>query len=356
MSKVSFNNKPNPFFLSLKKKVDAIFENKKIHPSGNRALFFKNILFIGTLIGLYILLVFFTPPAIISVFLCAILGIDFALIGFNIMHEAGHQSISRYKWLNTVSAYSLNLMGGNSHFWKLKHNISHHTYTNISGEDHDINLSPFMRVDENQPRYWFHKYQHFYWIFFYSLTYLAWVLIADFQKYFTGRMAPGAEQHTFSLREHLIFWITKFFYFGIYMVLPVFMVGLVPTLVGYLIAAGVCGLFISIIFQMAHIVEATSFPKPDTNSKRIEHEWAIHQVRTTADFATNSKVISWLVGGLNFQVEHHLFPKVSHIHYSKIRKLVEETCKEHKVQYNEYSSLFKAFKSHLSYLKRLGSA
>jgi linoleoyl-CoA desaturase len=106
---------------------------------------------------------------------------------------------------------------------------------------------------------------------------------------------------------------------------------------------------------MAHLVESTSFPKPDENSKRIQEEWALHQLRTTSDFGTKSKFLSWLVGGLNFQVEHHLFPKVSHVYYASIRKLVKETCKEFDVAYNEYPSFFTAFKSHLAYLKRLGS-
>src|ERR1043165_2085608 len=128
MSKIKFNNNPNPFFIALKKKVDTFFETTKMNSTGNQSLFFKNALLLGVLAGLYIILVFFTPHFIISIFLCALLGIDFALIGFNIMHEGGHQSISKHKWLNTISSYSLNLVGGNSHFWKLKHNIYHHTY------------------------------------------------------------------------------------------------------------------------------------------------------------------------------------------------------------------------------------
>jgi linoleoyl-CoA desaturase len=258
--------------------------------------------------------------------------------------------------MNTIAGYSLNLVGGNSHFWKLKHNINHHTYTNISGDDHDINLSPLMRVEESQPRYWFHKYQHVYCMFFYSLTYLSWIFVDDFQKYFTGRMASGADKHTFDMKQHFIFWISKFFYCSIFIVLPIIMVGLIPTIIGYLVAALVCGLFISIIFQLAHLVEATSFPKPNCDSNRIEQEWALHQLSTTTDFGTKNKVLSWLVGGLNFQVEHHLFPKVSHVYYSYIRKLVKETCEEHQVTYNEYPSFFMAFKSHFAYLKRLGSA
>src|SRR5689334_3925066 len=180
MPQISFNNKPNPFFQSLKLKVDRYFTENKKKPWGNRHLFIKNTILVSSMVTLYVILVFFTPHPAISIPLCILLGICFALIGFNIMHEGAHQSISKYKWVNALSAYSLNMMGGMSHFWKMKHNISHHTYTNISGEDHDINLEPLLRMDKNQPRYWFHRYQHYYWIFLYSITYIAWVYYQDF--------------------------------------------------------------------------------------------------------------------------------------------------------------------------------
>lgn len=356
MSKISFNNKPNPFSTALKAKVDTYFESQQVTPVGNTPLFFKNVFLIGSLAALYVILVFFNPNVWVAILLCVLLGFNLALIGFNIMHEAGHQSLSKRKWLNILSSYSLNAMGGNIYIWKLKHNISHHTYTNIDGEDHDINLKPFMRMDENQPRYWYHRYQYLYWVVFYGLAYAQWVLFQDFTQYFSHRMAPGAAQNKFEVKEHIIFWISKLFYVFTYIALPIFMVGIIKTIIGYSIAAVVCGFVISLVFQMAHAVEIADFPKPNPSSNKIEQEWAVHQVKTTADFATKNKLVSWLVGGLNFQVEHHLFPKVSHVYYSKIRPLVKETCKEFNLTYNEYPSFFKAFISHLRYLKKLGTA
>jgi linoleoyl-CoA desaturase len=355
MPQVSFNNKPNPFFQSLKQKVDAYFTEIKKKPSGNGHLFIKSTVLICSLAGLYVVLVFFTPHPVISIVLCSLLGLCMALIGFNIMHEGAHQSISKYKWLNKVSAYTLNMMGGTSHFWKLKHNICHHTYTNISGEDHDLDLRPLMRLDVNQKRYWFHRYQQYYWILLYSISYIAWVFYQDFHKYFSGRMAPGAsEKHRFPLRMHFIFWITKLAYVGVFILVPLLFVGAAHTATGFLVATVVCGIVISIVFQMAHVVETTAFPLPQGDSTRIENEWALHQLSTTADFSTDNKTISWMLGGLNFQVEHHLFPKVSHVYYPQLRKMVKETCAEFNVTYNEFPSLYGAFRSHLLYLKRLG--
>jgi linoleoyl-CoA desaturase len=221
--------------------------------------------------------------------------------------------------------------------------------------DSDIDVEPFMRLHEHQPRQWFHKFQHMYFIILYAISYITWIFYHDFEKYFTGKITASGGHQKLEKKEHYIFWLTKVLYVAVYLALPLLMVGFVKALVGYLIITIVCGIFISVVFQLAHIVEGTQFPLPDEQSNRIETEWAIHQVNTTANFATNSKVVSWLVGGLNFQVEHHLFPRVSHIHYPQINKFVKETCLEFNVQYLEHPTVLKAFQSHLEHIKRLGN-
>jgi len=272
------------------------------------------------------------------------------------MHEGGHQSFSKYNWLNSLSAYSLNVLGGNTYFWKIKHNINHHTYTNVEGMDSDIDVEPMMRLHANQPKRWFHRFQHIYWIFLYGLSYISWVFYHDFQKYFTGRIAAGASRREMNFKEHFIFWLTKIGYVGIYLIVPFITVGVVETFVGFGIVTFVCGLFIAVVFQLAHIVEGTEFPVPNPGSNKIEQEWAIHQLNTTANFHTKSKIVSWLLGGLNFQIEHHLFPKISHIHYPKISEIVKETCREFNIGYIEHKSVFTAFVSHLTHIRSLGKA
>jgi linoleoyl-CoA desaturase len=356
MSKVTFNNKQSPFFKALKQKVDTYFSTNQLHPSGNRQLLLKSVYLIASAITLYVILVFFTPGVVLSTLLCALLGLNLSVIGFNVMHEGGHQSFSKYKWLNNASAYSLNVLGANSYFWKIKHNVNHHTYTNVEGMDSDIDIKPFMRLHQSQPRFWVHRFQHVYWVLLYAISYAVWIFYEDFVKYFTGRIVAGGTAKKIDLKEHFIFWISKAGYIGVYIVLPIIMVGWVQTLVGFAIMISVCGLFISIVFQLAHIVEGTQFPLPNPDSHKIEQEWAIHQVSTTANFATRNKIVSWLLGGLNFQVEHHLFPKISHIHYPQINQFVKETCQEFNIAYVEYPSMLKAFYSHLQHIRKLGMA
>lgn len=354
MTKITFNNKQSPFFKTLKAKVDGYFSDNQIHPAGNQRLLLKSLFQFTTAVTCYVVLVFFTPPVWISIPLCFLLGVDLAAMGFNIMHEGGHQSFSRHKWLNSVSAYALNMLGGTTYFWKIKHNINHHTYTNIESMDADLDVKPFMRLHEEQPRYWMHQFQHIYWVFLYGISYIAWVFYNDFKRYF-GVIAPGVESRKLELKEHLIFWFTKAYYVAAYLALPIYMVGWSWGIIGFLIVTVICGLTISIVFQLAHVVECTQFPEPDAISNKISQEWAIHQVNTTANFATDNKAVSWLLGGLNFQVEHHLFPRVSHVHYSKLNQFVRETCAEFGVEYLEYPSVWLALQSHIQQIKKLGA-
>ncbi|GHN02055.1 fatty acid desaturase [Cytophagales bacterium WSM2-2] len=339
------------FFSALKEKVDYYFLENRLSQTGERRLYLKSAFQISTALSTYIALVFLSPPWWVSIFLCLLLGINLAVLGFNVMHEGGHQSFSKYQWLNSLAGYSLNALGGNIYFWKVKHNINHHTFTNIAGIDSDIDVQPFMRLHPNQPLTGIHRYQHIYGGLLYGISYLAWVFYEDFVKYFRNRIALHMKPMSMSLKEHFVFWLTKIVYVTVFLVIPVIFTGWLNTMIGFFMITFVTGLFISIVFQLAHVVEVTEFP----SEKKIVKDWAVHQVSTTSNFATTNKVICWLLGGLNFQIEHHLFPKISHIHYPQISKLVKETCKEFNVTYNEYASMFDAIISHISYLRKMGT-
>ena len=355
MSTITFTNQKNLFFRSLKEKVDNYFTNNKLSRSGDRRLFIKGCVLVASAAIIYGTLVFFTPIIWVSIILCALLGFNLACIGFNVMHEGGHASFSKYTWLNKTSAYFLNVMGGNTYYWKIKHNISHHTYTNMEGLDSDINIEPFMRIHPEQPKRWIHRFQHIYFVIFYSLSYFSWIFMDDFIKYFSGRISAGYIDQKLSFKEHFIFWMTKAFYLMVYVVLPVLMVGFLKALIGYLILGIVCGLAIAIVFQLAHVVNETEFPlAPNEETGKIDQQWAIHQVNTTSNFATKSKWLSWLLGGLNFQVEHHLFPKISHVHYAKINQFVKETCLEYNINYHEHKTMLQAVHSHVKYIRKMG--
>ena len=302
---------------------------------------------------LYVHLVFFTPGTIWAILESVLLGVVVAGIGFNIMHDGAHGSFSKYKWLNHVAAFSLNVLGGSTYMWNIKHNVIHHAYTNVDGVDDDIDIQPWLRMSSTQPRLAMHKYQHIYFWFLYSLLYILWVFVLDYQKYFKRRIGEMPLKNM-SLSDHLIFWSFKVFNLVIFVVIPIFQLGFLPWLIGFLIFMLVAGFVLSIVFQLAHTVEHTHFPVPQEDTGKMEDEWAIHQLKTTANFAPRNKFISWLVGGLNFQIEHHLFPKISHVHYAQLRRIIKQACEEYGVPYIEYPKMRHAVGSHVSFLKQMG--
>jgi linoleoyl-CoA desaturase len=355
MAFVTFKTKEHPFYDELKKKVDAYFENNGINHWGNWKIYTKTALLLSALFGFYIWLVFFTPGTALSIILCVLLGISLAAVGFNVMHDSAHGSFSRHRWLNNVMGYSLNLMGGDVKLWKTKHNMTHHSFTNIEGMDDDIDIQPVMRISGHQKRHWMHRFQHIYAFVFYALNYLFWIYYFDFLKYFTGKVG-NTKIRKFSFWDHVSFWVTKLTYIFMFIVLPIMKVGFVPTLVGYLIVTCSCGLVIAVVFQLAHVVEETAFVDIEGTDGKLDVEWAVHQINTTSNFATHNPIVHWFTGGLNHQVEHHLFPRISHIHYPALNKIVKETCEKFGVQYNEHRTVLQAVRSHVVHLRNIGRA
>lgn len=353
MASPKFPNLHLSFHNELKNKIADYFQQKGKPTHGNFNLYFKAVLLVTSLLALYIHLVFFTPTAFLAVMECVILGCVIAAVGFNVMHDGAHGSFSRYKWINSLASNIANFLGASQHMWKMKHNIIHHTYTNIHGVDDDIEARPLLRLCDTQPHYKIHKYQHFYFLGAYSLLYIYWVFVTDYKKYFTGRIG-STPLRKMTLSEHIYFWFYKIAHASIFVIIPIAMVGFVPWVIGYLIMGMIAGIVLSIVFQLAHTVEHTHFPLPDDATGKMEDEWAIHQVKTTANFATKNKLVSWLVGGLNFQIEHHLFPKISHIHYPAISEIIKQVCIKHGITYIEYPKVRYAIASHVNYLRQLG--
>ncbi len=357
MSQPTFAKTAPIFFQRLREVTDAYFKENNLPRTGDIRLYAKTAILAAALVALYVVLVFFTPAsAWISLGLCALLGVVVASIGFNVMHDGAHGSYSRKQWVNEIMGHSLNVLGGNVYLWKLKHNVNHHTFTNVEGMDDDIDIKPWIRVHPGQKKYWFHRFQHVYGLLLYGSTYLFWIYYNDLKKYFTGKIADHTPMKPMSLKEHIIFWASKLFYIAVFVVLPMVFVGVVPTLVGYGVMVFVTGLVIAVVFQLAHVVEDTDFHHPETDGQVIESEWAVHQVATTVNFATHNKVWNWLFGGLNFQVEHHLFPRISHVHYPELNKRLKQVCAEFNIQYREFPSLRSALWSHLMHLRQVGMA
>ena len=225
---------------------------------------------------------------------------------------------------------TLDLLGGSSYVWDRKHNLIHHTYSNITGHDDDINIGFLGRLSPHQRLLKFHQFQQFYLWVLYGFMAIKWQVYDDFRDILRSRIAG----HTFARptgRNLFVFIIGKLFFFSVAFVIPILLCEAWAVLLCYVVATFVQGVTLSVVFQLAHCVEDADFPLPSGGTGRIENSWAVHQVETTVDFARKNRLVAWLTGGLNYQVEHHLFPRICHVNYPAISKLVEETCREFEI-------------------------
>ena len=355
MTTPKFAHQSQSFHGELKRRINDYFSDNKLSTSGNYKLYVKAaVLLVGFTIT-YIHLVFYTPHEVFALLEAALLGGLMSAIGFNIMHDGAHGSFSKSPIINKMAAVTLGVLGGSPFMWNVKHNIVHHAFTNIDGVDDDIDAKPFLRMASTQKKYKIHNFQHWYFWFLYCFLHFYWSFVSDYKKYFTKKIGdmPIKKMTT---SDHIEFWVFKLIHYALFLVIPIITIGFGNWLIGFLCFSAVAGFILSIVFQLAHTVEHTHFPMPDEITGKIEDEWAIHQLKTTANFATNNKVISWLVGGLNFQIEHHLFPKISHVHYPQISKIIKKACQEYGIQYVEYPKMSQAVVSHVAYIKQMAKA
>ena len=353
MKRVIFNKEDPGFYRDVKTAVDVYFSNHKLKKTGNWKLYLKTWLFIPLALLDYCYLLFGYYSIITGLVLSIALGLLLSLIAINIMHDACHGSFSDKKWINHLMGFTMNGLGSSSFLWKVKHNILHHTYTNIDGIDNDIAQWPVLRQSPKQPWKPAHRFQYLYMFPLYGISTLAWMLISDFTKYFTRRVS-STKIKNMNLREHLIFWISKFLYVLFYALIPTWLLGWQHWLTGFIIIHITMGFSLTIIFQLAHLVSNTHFSSANKDLNKIESNWAIHELLTTSNFAIGNKYVSWLAGGLNFQIEHHLFPRISHVHYPAISNIIRKKCTEHDLPYNCYPTIREAFISHVRFMKMLG--
>ncbi len=353
MKKITFPGRVG-FYEEVKKLVHHYFEANGISKHANWQMVLKTIVILAWLATAYVLLLFASSSLVLAIVSAVAVAQGFVLVGFNIMHDGAHGSYWKSKRLNWAMGFSLDLIGGSHMFWRHKHNILHHTYTNINELDDDIQVGSIMRFSPEQTWRPWHRFQHWYAFPVYCLMTLLWVTIGDFRKFFTGRIGDYQLPKP-SPAESVLFFLTKIFYFFYMLVLPMFFHPVLHVIAFFLLVHVVLGFTMATVFQLAHVVEDNTFPRPDPHSGEIDNEWAIHQVETTANFAPKSKLAAWYCGGLNFQIEHHLFPRICHIHYPAISQIVERTCREFGITYVSHPTLRKAVAAHYRFLIKLGN-
>lgn len=353
MKKIKFNTEDLTFSKELTKRVHAYFSDNGLDKKGDWRLYSKTvILFVALGCALYGVII--SPHILVLLGLYALIGFIIAGIGFNVMHDGAHGSYSNNDNLNELIAFiGGDLMGGSTFLWKLKHNEMHHHHTNIEGFDDDIAKYPLFRITPYQKLLSHHKHQHVYAIPLYLFTTFNWILWDDYFKVVHSKKILYKDIKM-KRKDIGIFWIGKVLNLFLLIGIPWLCgVALWEIALGFLVMHACLGLTLALVFQMAHVVQGLEFPNPENEEM---DSWMKHQLATTTNFAMGNKFISWYVGGLNYQVEHHLFRKISHVHYPAISKIVQQVCKEWNVPYHAFPTFGKALSSHFAYLRRMGQA
>lgn len=348
--------KNSGFQAELRQRVDQLFQSTNLKERDCTPMYTKTAILLLSFFGLYFGLVFLAQTWWQVIPLGFALGGVMAGIGFSIQHDGAHHAYSDSLWINKLMGVSLDLIGASSYIWHWKHDVFHHTYVNIVDHDTDLEVGIFGRLAPSHPRLPFHRYQHYYLWLLYGFLAIKWHFYDDFNSLITGKIGdrvyprPKGANLAILLGGKLIFFTLAF-------VIPLQFHSVWLVLASYGLVAVTLGILLSVVFQLAHVVEEADFPVPISVAEigMIENDWAIHQIETTVNFSRYNPLMTWFVGGLNFQVEHHLFPNICHVNYPEISKVVEQTCQEFGVKYNQHESFWAGCVSHFRWLRRMGT-
>ncbi len=344
------------FFRTLNKRVNAYFKENDISRKGDWKLHLKTFVMFSLYFTPYFLVLSLDISQWWMLLLTVVMGVGMAGVGMNVMHDGNHGSYSSKKWVNKLMGSSMYILAGNVYNWQVQHNVLHHTYTNIQGHDEDIDAGYIIRFSKHTKWRWFHKFQQYYSILLYGLLTFNWALFTDFKqtpRYLKRELSYG------KMPSHIKQWstvvISKIIYLSVWIVIPIIFIDVTwwKVLIGFFVMHYTAGLILSVIFQLAHVVEDADMPLPNEKGE-MKNTWAIHQLFTTVNFSPKNRFINWFTGGLNHQIEHHIYPNICHIHYKNLAKIIQRTAQEFNLPYYEYATTPKAIRAHFHYLKKMG--
>lgn len=347
--------KAKSFATTVRTQVHAHFQQRGIGFKADNRVALKVTLMLALFFAPLVLLLVFAPSAWVAVLLYFAMGVGMAGVGMGVMHDALHGATSRHQWVNDLLGGTMYLLGSDAHTWKLQHNGAHHTHTNVDEVDQDIDPPDLLRFSEHAPLWRVHRLQHIYAFFFYGLLTLV-KLVNDFFSLEKARRTKHTRKETYNYPLAFVAMVfVKVAHVTLFIGLPLLLTPLLwwQVLIGFVLMHFTCGVILGTVFQLAHVVEGTKQPLPDAQGI-IATEWAVHEMLTTADFAPGNAFITWFTGGLNYQIEHHLFPYISHIHYPAIAPIVARVAAEHGLPYNVKPSIGNAILSHVRRLQELG--
>ena len=351
--RVRFTN-GGAFALDVRREVDRFLDEPGRRRRARIALLAKAPIGVGAMVAGWAILIFASPGLIGAVAALAVLAAGSLLTAFCVQHDANHGATFTARRWNYLLGWTTDVMlGVSSHAWRVKHNVAHHTYTNVAGYDNDIALAPIARFAPGHSSHWWYRLQHVYVWPLYAFMGLRWQIIDDIAAYRRGRIGssklrvPRGWDLAALLGGKLIF-------IGWAIVVPLLVYPWWQVVVGFVGVTCVLSLVMAVVFQLAHCVEEASFATVDDFAGEAR-SWAEHEVESTADFCPRNRFLTWSLGGLNYQIEHHLFPRIPHTLYPDIAPIVRAACARHQVKYAVAPRLRDALGSHLRHLKAMGA-
>jgi linoleoyl-CoA desaturase len=335
----------------LRRRLDRFFADGNISPKADRMMWTKIAAGLTVLAGSWIAIYAFRPGAWKFAGLYFVGGLAQTFLLLNIAHDSNHNAISSHPTVNKTLNYVFDVCGISSYMWRILHHRGHHSCVNVHGEDDALTGRGILRFTPHEPHRPMQKFQHIYVLFLYALFSLDYVFVRDFECFFFPSHDYLKAKHP--VKEYFILFAGKAFYLSYMLVLPVVLLHMPILLVlgAFLLVHLVVGLSVSLVFQTTHTVDSTYFPQG-----RGEFENGVYHIfATTADYATTNPVVSWLAGGLNHHIVHHLCPFVCHTHYAPLTQIVKETADEFGVPYRQHPTMTRAIWHHLVLLKQLGN-
>ena len=343
------------FASAVRRNVLAYFKEKQLPTTGDARMVVKALVMLGLYLVPFILVITL-PMSPWWGLVCAVtVGFGMAGLGMCVMHDGAHGSASKHTWINELMGGTMYLMGSSVLTWRIQHNGEHHTHTNVDTMDSDLMSRGLLRFSEHAPLKRVNRFQHFHAFFFYGFLTLT-KLVKDFATLSRfNRNGSTKALKADPKREMVKLVVLKAIYVSVFLGLPLLLSSFTwwQVLIGFFVEHFVASVILGTVFQLAHIVEETHQPIPDEHGV-IANDWAVHEMLTTANFAKENRLLTWFTGGLNYQIEHHLFPNVCHVHYKTIAPIVQRTAQEFGVPYNQIPTLFAALTSHVRRMKVLG--
>lgn len=304
----------------------------------------------------YLGLVFAPVGFLVRVGCALALAIAAVATATSIMHDGNHGSFSRSHRVSRVAGWSSDLLGGSSYLWRFKHNRLHHGNTNVVGFDTDIEQSPFARLAEQQQWRPWHRYQHVYMWPLYGFLSVQWFVMSDYVTLIQRRVSKHQLPVTPRTRDVALILFGKALHLSWAIVIPMMFHPWWGVLGFYLVSSWLVGFTLANIFQLAHCVDRADFFPADAPRRGTDFE--MHQLRTTVDIRCRvpgiRRFVHWLMGGLDFQIEHHLAPKLPHTMYPQIAKKLQQVCAERGIEYRTHPSITSAVRSHARWLREMG--